>query len=422
MVVSRRCMSPLTCASLLAVWIPHYLTWPWFRDLDAFATMAQSWDAGILPYRDIQAYNFPGQVYLLWILGKILGWGHPAAFYALDVVLLLVLGAALAVWSRRRFGGSLPGLVGYLAFLATYLNLDYGQVAQRDWQAACLVVLALLSLQAWPGRRGRIASALLVALAFSLRPHVLLLLPAIASAIDERARGRRTAAPRPCCARSPTGRRSSWWASSSCLRRCGWPECCLISCAGCVSWRTVGPYDQTAPGQAVQAFIDQLRHGWTFVALAAGLLLAFAGPPERRRLARTWTLAMCAVLLYKPLHPVQHLYLLRPLELVSAVLVAVSVAGIASLQSLARPIALLRDSGDGLSRRAGRPALREHRCEPRCVRAIDWGRQSRAPPDRRARVVRPYGCRRGRLSLERLPVGLSYLRRTRARRRSWGTS
>src|SRR5262245_11397175 len=54
------------CAGLLAGWLPHYLTWPWGRDADTFATLAQSWDAGIIPYRDIRAYNFPGTIYLFW--------------------------------------------------------------------------------------------------------------------------------------------------------------------------------------------------------------------------------------------------------------------------------------------------------------------------------------------------------------------
>ncbi len=59
-----------TGVAFLATWIPHYLLWPWYRDSDTFATMAQSWDAGIRPYRDIRAYNFPGAIYLFWVLGK----------------------------------------------------------------------------------------------------------------------------------------------------------------------------------------------------------------------------------------------------------------------------------------------------------------------------------------------------------------
>ena len=79
--------------AMLAAWAPHYVTWPWCRDEDTFATLAQSWDAGIRPYRDIRAYNFPGHIYLHWLIGRILGWGRTVVFYALDVVALGAVGA-----------------------------------------------------------------------------------------------------------------------------------------------------------------------------------------------------------------------------------------------------------------------------------------------------------------------------------------
>ncbi len=33
------------CAIALATWIPNYLTWPWWSDLDAHASLARAWDA-----------------------------------------------------------------------------------------------------------------------------------------------------------------------------------------------------------------------------------------------------------------------------------------------------------------------------------------------------------------------------------------
>ena len=50
---------------------------------------------------------------------------------------------------------------------------------------------------------------------------------------------------------------------------------------------------------------------------------------------------MFAVLLYRPLHPVQHFYLLRPLELIGAVAVALPVAWLVATRSLARSIVVL---------------------------------------------------------------------------------
>ena len=82
------------CAVRLMTWAPHYLTWPWWADHDVFATMAQAWEAGLLPYRDLRGNNFPGTIYLFWVLGKLFGWGRTWSFYAADVALLVLLGAA----------------------------------------------------------------------------------------------------------------------------------------------------------------------------------------------------------------------------------------------------------------------------------------------------------------------------------------
>src|SRR5262249_28932931 len=131
----------VTVGLLLASWIPDYLTWPWWADLDAFAVLAQAWDTGLLPYRDIAAFNFPGQIYAMWTLGKLFGWGRTAPFYALDAGLVVTFGVALTAWSLRRFDTVLPGLLGYTGFLCDYLDLDYSQVAQRDWQAPCFFVV-----------------------------------------------------------------------------------------------------------------------------------------------------------------------------------------------------------------------------------------------------------------------------------------
>jgi hypothetical protein len=86
--------------------------------------------------------------------------------------------------------------------------------------------------------------------------------------------------------------------------------------------------------------VEELARGWTVGLIAIALFLPFAGPPELRRRGRTWGLAMCAVLLYKPLHPVQHFYLLRPLELVGSVVAGLAVAWIVRARAFPRPIAL----------------------------------------------------------------------------------
>ena len=151
----------------LLAWIPHYLYWPWCRDADSYALMAQEWDSGVLPYRDIRSFNFPGHMYLHWILGKLFGWGLTGLLYAFDATALLFLGAVVIMWSRRRLGLLLPGMTAYLIFLAYYLDISFMNVAQRDWHAPLCTTLGLLMLEAWPGRRTRWFSALLAAIAAS---------------------------------------------------------------------------------------------------------------------------------------------------------------------------------------------------------------------------------------------------------------
>ncbi len=80
----------------------------------------------------------------------------------------------------------LPGLAGYLVYLTYYLNRDFETVAQRDAHVSVYIVLGLLILEGWPGRTGRIVSALLAAAALATRPHAVLFVPALAAAVLER--------------------------------------------------------------------------------------------------------------------------------------------------------------------------------------------------------------------------------------------
>ncbi len=125
--------------------------------------------------------QFPGAIYLFYILGRVAGWGGSASIYAFDAGAVIVLGLALTVWSKRLAGTILPGLIGYLCFLSYYLTLDYSLAAQRDWHAPFFAVLSLLILQTWPGRIAAPAtSAVSMAIALLIRPHAVLFLPAVA--------------------------------------------------------------------------------------------------------------------------------------------------------------------------------------------------------------------------------------------------
>ncbi|MCA1586535.1 MAG: hypothetical protein LC791_17785, partial [Acidobacteria bacterium] len=175
------------CAWQLVTWAPHYLTWPMWADHDVFATMAHAWDVGELPYRDLVSNNFPGTIYLFWILGRTVGWANTAALYVVDLALLLLFGLMLVLWSRRRFETATPGLVGCAAVLSYYLRLDFTQTAQRDWHGPLFALIGLLLVQVSPHRAARLASALAMASAVIVRPHTIVLLPALLLAVSHSA-------------------------------------------------------------------------------------------------------------------------------------------------------------------------------------------------------------------------------------------
>ncbi len=166
-------------ALYFALWLPQYLTWPWWSDHDVFATMALGWSKGLLPYRELLGNNFPGTIYFFWIVGKLTGWGNVVAYNAFDAMLLTVLGLATLVWSRRRFGSWLPGAAALYALSTYYFNLDFAMVAQRDWHATLFVALAMIVLELIPSTSGLLLSAMLAAIGFSVRPQILMFVPGL---------------------------------------------------------------------------------------------------------------------------------------------------------------------------------------------------------------------------------------------------
>ena len=178
----------LWCVTLLVVWIPHYLTWPWFCDQEHFAKIARSWEVGLKPYRDVVTYQFPGEIYLFWVLGKLTGWGNTVSIYALDIVLVIGLGILLVLWGLRLSGRLLPGLIGFSSFLLYYLSVRFDVAAERETQTAVLTLASLMMPSIWAGQGGRVSSAVAFGLALLIRPQVVLLLPAILLAVDSSVR------------------------------------------------------------------------------------------------------------------------------------------------------------------------------------------------------------------------------------------
>jgi hypothetical protein len=309
----------LVCAVLLLTWAPHYLTWPLWADNEQFAISAQAWDAGIRPYRDLADFDFPGPIYVQYLLGKVFGWGHTTAFYAADLMLLLLLGGALLAWSRRLFGTGIPGLIGFLAWLAYYLGRDFTQVAQRDWQGPALVALGLLALESLPGRLARPVSAMVLAAALAYRPQPILFIPAFLSAVDESARRPGEPPVRALWA-------AAWW--SVALVASLVAVFIPLIAAGVLDdfvgalrvTRFGGNYNRTNWSIIFSRFRDLFWGDWTIQWLAGALaLLAVSGPAALRRPARTWMLALAGAVGYKAISPVQHEYLDQPMRLAASI-------------------------------------------------------------------------------------------------------
>lgn len=307
-------------------WFPNYLTWPWWADHDVFAVAAQSWDAGIRPYRDLAGNNFPATTYVFWVLGRLFGWGRTAPFWAFDGLLLASLCLLMPLWSRRRLGSALPGLAGVALWLGYYLNLDYSLAAQRDWQGPAFGVAGLLAVQIWPDRRGRILAGLSMAVGLAFRPQVILLAPAHAMAVWQSSRTED----------SPRIDGNAFRALA------GWSMATVVGLAitfaplamdgllgdflrgvGAVAYG--GEYNRTGPLAILERLLTQFQGvRMLAVPLALGALWASAGRAERR-LAVPWLLAMAGTLLYRPLSPVSHAYLAHPMMLVWTLLAALLV-------------------------------------------------------------------------------------------------
>jgi hypothetical protein len=338
---------PLTAALLalcgiqLATWLPHYITWPWFADHDVFATMALGWHHGQLPYRDLAGNNFPGTVYLFWILGTVFGWGRTVPLYAVDGALVLVLGATLLAWSRRRFGRWLPGVVGYAVFLSYYLSLSFGEVAQRDWHGPGLVLTGLLIVDAFPGRVARALAALALAAGFSIRPQIVVFLPALLLAVARTFRtGNAATLEGEDATHAGAGPETTWGPTIRGLL--GWValSAALTILAFVPLW-AAGIFDDFLHGVGLvvygasynkasmamignQMLLQFLHLEFDLVPLAV-LLLAPLGGTARAATARLWLLVYLGAWVYKPLSPVPFPYLEHPLQIAWAVNVAVLV-------------------------------------------------------------------------------------------------
>ena len=322
----------LLCGFQLATWVPHLLTWPRFVDHDVFETMARSWDHGVLPYRESRGNNFPGTIYLFWLIGKAFGWGKTWTVLAVDAAFVVAFGAAMLRWSRLRSGRVLPGAVGFAAFLSYYLSGDYTLVFQRDWHGPLFLMLALMLADGRRSRLGLAGSALCAAIGFSIRPQVVLLIPAVLACFvgDEDGRRRRPAA--------VLGAWLAWGALAA-----GFVALLFLPLAGrgllpdfVEGVRLVaygGSYNQATWARVLRvAALQALRLEFLIVPAAIVALLPRSSP-RLRGSARACLIALAGAWCYRPVSPVPWPYLTHPYHVVLAVSVAMLVQMILDLEA-----------------------------------------------------------------------------------------
>lgn len=313
-------------AFLTASWLPHYLTWPLWPDSHAYASLAIGWEQGIEPYRDVVTFNFPGQIYLFWVLGKTFGWGQTWPFYAADAALIASVGACMIIWSRRVFGETLSGLIGCLALAVILMDLDISQAGQRDWHSTAFVMISLMVLQCGRSRLRFACSAIFFALGFIFRPHVVLFGPAIIAAIaldryDHRERDLK-----------PFLRACLLWG--------------FVFAAGLVAGflplithdlfgafledlkvaRHGGSYAAMTLRTAIVLFLAKFVMREYLLMIVSTLTLGFLSGRDTVRIVLPWTIALIFALSYQSVHPISHDYLMLPLKTIYTVNLAILAA------------------------------------------------------------------------------------------------
>ncbi len=333
-------LTPLLClviAAAFVTWAPHYLVWPLWTDHDHVLAMARGWDLGRLPWRDLLTYQFPGEIELAWLIGRLLGWDNPIGFYLADLALLSAFATLIWAWGKRQ---SLPVaaiLLAILTFLGFAVSRPFTLAAQRDTHATILSIGPILVLSAWPNRRAiAVASGILFALALAVRPQAVLLFPALAYAAF-------------------TPRAASEAASAEPHRRNGRPvffrvlagvafglAIAVVPVVASGLWPDFlrmlkfpisqpGAYSAWAPSDLLKALretVAETRNPIIIVALAA--MSIAADSIERRRLARLALLALSGGLAYRLAHPVDQLYLRHPAEIITCWAIAILAAWLLS--------------------------------------------------------------------------------------------
>lgn len=311
-------LAPAALVALLFLmfisWMPHYLFWPLWMDNEHFSLSAHFWDSGVRPYRDTFDFNFPGPIYFFWVIGKCFGWDRPMIVNLTDVMILICLAAFLIIWSHKNFKTCLPALFTSFLIFSFYMSLDFGRVMQRDWYVFYLGASSLIAVQTLQSRLKWIIAGVLLALAFTIRPHAVLFLPAVMTSVFTESANSTTT----------------------------WKNLALLILSGLVglllAWSPLlisgifddfltqflqelfhGNYTDEKKLPVYHIVADELNRNLTCTAFACLALIVFnlRHNHNTKRLWPPWAVAFISLLYYKPMSPVMHDYTEIPFELVS---------------------------------------------------------------------------------------------------------
>jgi hypothetical protein len=148
-------------------------------DLEHFSLSAHSWENGVRPYRDLIDFNFPGPIYVMWVIGKVFGWDNPMAANLIDILVFITLGLLTFRWSNTVFGSKSTAMMSYLLMARYYMSLDAPRVMQREWYVIASGIGLLMVLQLTNRCYKYVFAGFVLAVTFVIRPYAVLLLPPV---------------------------------------------------------------------------------------------------------------------------------------------------------------------------------------------------------------------------------------------------
>lgn len=300
-------------------WLPHYLFWPMWMDAEHFAISAQSWDAGIRPYRDLIDFNFPGPIYFYWMIGKVFGWGKPMMANLADALVLIGFGSAVLCWSKRVFASWNPGLVACLLMARYYMSLDYARVMQRDWYVFVFGTLAILVIQAWKNENRWALAGILLSTGLVIRPYAVLWFVPVGLSLFMQPRDE---------ARQIRHRFFSLTLSVVISSIVLWMPLFLSQIfddfLGHLLQELLYSNYRSQKDDSLKSIVwDEIARATEFTSLV-GLVACGMLPGKNKELRSDW-LVWCSVftmmILYKPLCPVRHEYTMIPLSMTSCLVI-----------------------------------------------------------------------------------------------------